>query len=119
MKAEGDPITAAASISLESMVREAARTERFPDGECALCGSLYQVDISSVVSNRITEPVNLYLCRECRDTMGGGTVEEYFRRSRDMNTYSWSKIISHNFRKLNWISKLAFDIFNESKEIDA
>ncbi len=112
-------MSAAASVSLESMMRETARVERFPEGECALCGSFYQTEETMIRSNKITEPITLSICRECREGMEGLTVEEYFQKSMEMNTYTWSKVIAHNFRKLNWISKLAFDILNEGRKNEA
>ena len=113
----GDPMNASNGISIEAILMEVSTIERFPEGECALCGSLNHAENILVRSKRISEPVMISICMDCREEMEGAEVEQFFRSTMERNTYTWSKIVAHNFRKLNWISRLAFDIMNETKSI--
>lgn len=108
---------ASTGVDLDAILKEASLADRFPEGECALCGSFDHPEKILIRSSRIAEPVMIPTCINCRGEIEGMTMEQYFRNLSERKTYTWSKIVAYNFRKTNWISRLAFELLNETKRI--
>ena len=100
---------------LEDLAKELAWKERFPAGECTLCGSSDEVSPIVVTSDQLYGPTHIPVCFDCRKKMKGQDIDDHLRMIKKDDNFLWGKIVSHNIRKLNWISRLAFLILGEDR----
>ncbi|MFW3146385.1 MAG: hypothetical protein ACMUIE_06200 [Thermoplasmatota archaeon] len=112
VRIEREPVRTLEELQNDLFV-ELAKVEIFPDGECALCGSAEDFRTSEVHSEFVDDDLQVPLCLECRRNMEEQSIEQYIRKVRDEGSPKWSKILSFNLRKVNWISKVAFDLLKE------
>lgn len=112
VKIEKEPLRTLEELQNDLFV-ELAKVEVFPEDQCALCGSVMQPRISLICSEMINSELKVPLCQDCSGNLEQRSIEEYIRKVRDEGSPKWSKILSFNLRKVNWISKVAFDLLKE------
>lgn len=98
---------------LERITKERAQVHVFPDGECAVCGSEDRVIHRNVRSSKLITDRDIPLCEDCGSKLDRTTVDELFRNIKENEFFLWTKIVTHNIRKDNWISRLTFEILRE------
>jgi len=105
---EKDPLIQAQKLYLQLNLNHS-----FPDGECCLCGSTEGVERTILRSITFGRSMALPLCLDCQIHKGNLDVEHFLRMIRDSDSNHWDRILTYNIRKLNWISKLTFDMMKE------
>jgi len=98
---------------LERVQRAFAQDHIFPEAECALCGSNDVIASFPIISKRYQFSKEVPICEACSMHLNDTSIEEFFRKIKEQEFFLWSQIVTHNIRKNNWISRLAFDILKE------
>lgn len=103
---------------LVRMEMDKALSETFSGDECAICGSVQEVDDSMVISEKFTEQMNIPICRFGRDLMGENRIEDLLGAIQRRDPFLWSQIVIHNIRKTNWISRIVFEMLRERRHVE-